>query len=224
MSERLVERGGERAGVAHPLQRGVLTIGRADDNDIVVHSVHVSRHHAEVRWDGSRYLLQDLGSKNGTFLNGRRIEGPQPLRPGDIITIPDLELAYSASDETATLFVKAFSVAALYIDPKTAEVWVRGQQVKLTPKEYFALALLYEHQGALVSKETLAMKVWPEYEGLVGDESIQELISRLRRKLEENPEQPRYLVTVRGLGYRLVIPKEVPAVSRGPFSEADSAP
>ena len=93
--------------------------------------------------------------------------------------------------------------SGLRVDLERAEVWVNGRQVSLGPKEYLALAFLYRRRGALVTKEELAAQVWPEFQGAVSDYNIEQLISRLRRKLEQDPEHPRYVLTVRGLGYRL---------------------
>ncbi|MER3421467.1 MAG: hypothetical protein C4290_13510 [Chloroflexota bacterium] len=64
---RLVERGGERAGTVHVLRPPITTIGRGGENDIVVASTLVSRRHAQITWDGTQYVLTDLGSTNGTF-------------------------------------------------------------------------------------------------------------------------------------------------------------
>ena len=50
-----------------------LTIGRASDNDLVVAHPSVSAHHAELHFDGEQFLLRDLSSSNGTFVNGERI-------------------------------------------------------------------------------------------------------------------------------------------------------
>jgi DNA-binding response OmpR family regulator len=76
----------------------------------------------------------------------------------------------------------------------------------VTAKEYLTVQLLYQKRGALVTKEKLATHVWSEYAGAIGDASIEQIIFRLRRKLEADPERPRHLVTVRGLGYRLIEP------------------
>jgi DNA-binding response OmpR family regulator len=76
--------------------------------------------------------------------------------------------------------------------------------VPLTAKEYRALALLDARRGALVSKDELAAHVWPEYDGAVADCNLTQLVARLRRKLEGDEAEPPMLVTVRGLGYRLV--------------------
>jgi two-component system response regulator RegX3 len=81
---------------------------------------------------------------------------------------------------------------------------VRGEAVTVGAKEYLALAYLYAQGGALVTKEALAGAVWPEYQGDVSDYNIEQLISRLRRKIEATPVRPKHLLTVRGLGYRLV--------------------
>jgi len=69
---RLVERSEERGGRSYRLNPAVTTIGRDEENDVVA-SDHVSRRHAEVRWDGARFVLHDLGSKNGTLLGKVRI-------------------------------------------------------------------------------------------------------------------------------------------------------
>jgi transcriptional regulator with XRE-family HTH domain len=77
-------------GRTHVLGRGVTTIGRDADSTVVVAGSHVSRRHAELRWDGAEYVLHDLGSKNGTYLNGRRIARPERLHAGDLIALAGL--------------------------------------------------------------------------------------------------------------------------------------
>jgi hypothetical protein len=204
---RLVERSGGRPGTAHLLTAEVTSLGRGADNDVVLLGHNVSRRHAEIRWLDGRYILHDLGSKNGLLLNGRRVAEPEPLADGDLIAIPgtpELLLAFDSGEDTVTVKPVAGAGSAIVIDPRTAELRVRGVPVRLTAKEYHGLALLYEKGGALVSKEEFAARVWPEFEGAVSDDSIEQVIHRLRRKLEENPEQPRHVLTVRGLGYRLV--------------------
>jgi Protein of unknown function (DUF3662)/FHA domain len=63
------------------------TIGRSRQSDVVVDDPNVSRQHAEIRPRGGSWVLTDLGSTNGSVLNGRRIEGPEVLKPGDQIEI-----------------------------------------------------------------------------------------------------------------------------------------
>ncbi len=72
--------------VVRPLPAKVLRIGRSPDNDIVVADLGVSRHHAELRNLGGRYLIADLDSYNGTYVNGQRVTSA-PLAEGDIVGI-----------------------------------------------------------------------------------------------------------------------------------------
>lgn len=67
-----------------------LTIGRAGDCDLMLADLSVSRHHAELRRQGEEWLLIDLGSTNGTRLNGWRIAGAVPVRPGDRVSFGPL--------------------------------------------------------------------------------------------------------------------------------------
>ncbi len=71
-----------------------LTVGREADNDVALLDPKVSRHHALIRRDGERFVLADLGSSNGTFVNGERIAAPAALEDGDVIVIGDVELVF----------------------------------------------------------------------------------------------------------------------------------
>jgi DNA-binding NtrC family response regulator len=77
--------------------RGEFTIGRAESADLCLPSSAVSRRHAAVTIDGGVATLRDLDSQNGTRLNGERLDGPQRLAPGDIITICHFTLGFHAS-------------------------------------------------------------------------------------------------------------------------------
>ena len=83
-------------GTRYPIGRTALRIGRMSDNDIVVHHAHVSRYHAEIRNDGGRAILVDLGSTNGTTLNGRRTEAATALTHGDKVTLGDTTLHFAS--------------------------------------------------------------------------------------------------------------------------------
>lgn len=72
-------------------EEGVLKIGRADDNDIVIVDDDVSRFHAELLYDNGTLWLQDAGSRNGVFVNSNRVTGHKALRVGDAIAIADHE-------------------------------------------------------------------------------------------------------------------------------------
>lgn len=78
--------------VRHAVREGLTAIGRAQENDIVITDALVSRHHAQITLDGGTCRITDLGSGNGTFLNGERIiTGSKCLRPGDVVRIAESE-------------------------------------------------------------------------------------------------------------------------------------
>ena len=67
-----------------------LRIGRSEQNDLRLDDASVSRYHAFLRRVDGRYLLSDVGSQNGTFVNGRRVHAPSALQSGDRIRAPRL--------------------------------------------------------------------------------------------------------------------------------------
>jgi len=92
MAELAVEEGPD-AGQRFPLKPNTR-LGRAADNEIVLRDPKVSRHHAVVNFTGSEYVIADLGSANGTKVNGIRIDQPCPLQHGDIVVIGSDQLIF----------------------------------------------------------------------------------------------------------------------------------
>ena len=90
-------------GAEHELEllQGELIVGRSSTCDLVLDDAKASRQHARLRVDGSSASVEDLGSRNGTFVNGERVASAD-LRPGDEIRIGDmmLRLRGAAADET----------------------------------------------------------------------------------------------------------------------------
>ena len=145
-------------------------------------------------------MLSDLDSANGTFVNGRRIADPQPLRDGDEIAIAGA--VFTFHDPQATLRETRFPV--LVVDDASGEIWVNRRAVSLSPKERRLFTLLYRNANQLCSKEQIAQAVWPEYQAEVSDYQVESLVKRLREKLEADPRDPALILTVRGWGYKLV--------------------
>lgn len=83
-------------GTRMPIRVPRVTIGRASASDVEIADASISRLHAELerQRDGS-FQLSDAGSLNGTFLNGRKLEAPVPVKPGDIITLGKVRLRFS---------------------------------------------------------------------------------------------------------------------------------
>jgi DNA-binding response OmpR family regulator len=93
----------------------------------------------------------------------------------------------------------------LEIDLASGVVRVDRRAVTLAPKEYALLAYLYERGGQVCSKDDIGEAVWPEYQEGIFDYQVENLIRRLRSKLEPDPANPQMLLTLRGLGYKLVV-------------------
>ena len=90
---RVATAAGLRAGAAYDLSEGAL-LGRGDQADIRLEDTFASSHHARLVPQGDVMVLEDLGSTNGTYLNGEPLRGPQPLHVGDSIRIGDSEFTF----------------------------------------------------------------------------------------------------------------------------------
>ena len=89
----------------------------------------------------------------------------------------------------------------LSIDREKSSVTKDGEDLELTPREFELLSYLAVHAGKVFSRQELMERVW-NYEGYVGDvRGVDVAIRRLREKVEDDPAQPRYIITRRGAGY-----------------------
>jgi pilus assembly protein CpaF len=101
-----VMRSGPTPGVTYPLEGDQLTIGRDSSNGVAINDPEVSRRHSRLMFQGGKYVLEDLGSTNGTFVNGQRLAGPVVLKPGDVVSLGEqIVLMYDAisTDPGATI-------------------------------------------------------------------------------------------------------------------------
>jgi pSer/pThr/pTyr-binding forkhead associated (FHA) protein len=83
----LVMHSGPTPGKIFPMEGDVLTIGREAGNAIIINDAEVSRKHTQFVFQGGKYIVTDLGSTNGTFVNGQRLTGQHVLQPGEIISL-----------------------------------------------------------------------------------------------------------------------------------------
>jgi predicted component of type VI protein secretion system len=102
---RFVMRSGPSVGKVYPLEGQEISIGRDNTNTVAIGDAEVSRRHARMEMRGSAYVIQDLGSTNGTFVNGTRVNGTQVLNSGDTVSFGEgIVLAYeSVMDMNATV-------------------------------------------------------------------------------------------------------------------------
>jgi pSer/pThr/pTyr-binding forkhead associated (FHA) protein len=187
-------------GQEHPLENASVKIGRAVENEVVIISKRVSREHARIWRDGRRIFLEDMGSTNGTYLNDERVLSPITLRDGDRILVGDVLFIFHDPDTTTV----ETPFPELEVNVSAGVVRVNRYAVALSPKEFVLLAYLYEHRGKVCSKDEIGEAVWSEYQSGVYDYQIENLVRRLRTKIENDPTTPQLLLTIRGLGYKLV--------------------
>ena len=95
-----------------------------------------------------------------------------------------------------------FQFDGLTIDKDTRSITTVNGSFELPPKEFGLLMFLAENQGKIVTKKQIYENVWGE-EYFYDDSNIMAVISRLRKKMEENPGNPKYIQTIKGIGYRL---------------------
>jgi len=103
----------DRASDTFPLGRLRITIGRSARNDVCIPDPFASRVHAEVRREGDAYVLQDLGSANGTLYNGERVEAALMLAPGGRIQIGETEIVFKDKDAGSSATMIADASASL---------------------------------------------------------------------------------------------------------------
>ncbi|MFC1879366.1 FHA domain-containing protein [Chloroflexota bacterium] len=187
------------SGKQHKLSGPSANIGRAVESDVVIASKRVSREHARIRKEGHYWLLEDLASTNGTYLNEERISAPQRLRDGDRVTVG--EVTFSFHDPDMTTRDNPYPELEVNID--AGVVRLDRQAISLSPKEFALLVHLYDRRGKVCSKDAIGAAVWAEYQEGVYDYQIENLVRRLRTKIENDPAEPLLLITVRGLGYKL---------------------
>ena len=202
------------------LEKENIMIGRSDNNnvtpDISFNSLFISREHCCVRYvDGEWYLL-DIKGKRGTTINGKKAEVAQSyrLQDGDRITLAENTAVIRfiaqhnrhktfAADRwfsqmsTITDVIEPFApyyeqpLKNIKIDIDKMELYVKGQCIPLSPKEWRLLELLYQNCNKVVDYESIMLAVWPEREKdednqpYVTQEEVNLLIYRLRGRMGE---------------------------------------
>lgn len=119
----LVLKSGPNAGLAYPLEGDLISIGRDASNMLVVNDPEVSRRHARIYRQGERYFIEDLGSTNGTAVNGIRLESAHALQAGELITLGEnTHLLFEAIelDPDATLAAVRSSLMEEEVEPVPA--------------------------------------------------------------------------------------------------------
>lgn len=198
-----------------------LILGRDPQCDVVIPNRQVSRRHARVYPQEQEIWVEDLGSKNGTFVNGERLDpgAPVPLHEGDTLILALAQrfvLIGSAETQTlpleeAPVWIPAEDTASrgfshrLEMDFESHRVWILGKEVQppLSPLQFRLLEALYRRAGEVVPRVDLVEAIWGRESLWVTQPALDALLHRLRERLAEYDPEHTYIVTVRGHGIRL---------------------
>ncbi len=227
----LVAQTGPLNGQRWPIKETII-VGREPDCNIVVADRQVSRHHACFRVTPEGVTVEDLGSKNGTHVNGISINKPILLHDGDIVQISVTQkFLYLSSDATLPLdgalpwrpdvsqaqpafengIIGAPEGKRLRLEKRSRRVWVTpasGQETELIPplsvSQFRLLEALYENEERVVTRPEMARIVWGEDEAFdVSEQALDALVRRLRERISAIDPHHKYIITVRGHGLRL---------------------
>ncbi len=201
-----------------------MVLGREEGCDIVIPVRQISRKHLRITVDGGSAIIEDMGSKNGTWVNGHRLTDLRELEDGDEIRIAkDIRLRFVGSGATAPSTTRvlpdvvpssATTGLRMRLDPETREVRIKDEIIDppLSLPQYRLLEVLFAGQGGICSRNAVVDAVWPDTMGAgVSEQAIDALVRRLRDRLAEVDSEHHYIVTVRGHGFRLNNPQEEPA-------------
>ncbi len=194
------------------LIKETITLGRDPECDVVIPDRQVSRFHARMIVEKGGVILEDLDSKNGTFINGKLIDQPTSLQDGDIIAIALVQnFSFLSSDATMPMMDPMTATAPsqlgwLRIDYRSRRVWVKNTEVipPLSVPQFRLLQILFEQQGKVVPRQDLITAIWGAEDAIgVSEQAMDALVRRLRDRLSTIDPSHSYIVTVRGHGLRL---------------------
>jgi DNA-binding response OmpR family regulator len=182
------------------LDASECTLGRGNLCDVVIPFGWVSRAHARVRQICGRLQIEDLGSVNGTFLNGVRLEGTHLLANHDVIGLGEAgpHLTYVDPDVTQNRSER------LQYDERAMRFSLCAARVELTPNQFRLLRYLHGRRGEVCTREQLAEAVWgADYAPGMDATTLDRLVSTLRAALRRADPACTVVVTRPGLGYAL---------------------
>jgi len=199
--------------------RDAVMIGRDASCNVVVPDRQVSRFHARLSRSENGMVLEDLASKNGTYVNGNRIEEPAYLQDGDVIQIALVQsLVFLSSDATMPMEFDGsitgvdFAIKRrLQLESQSHRLWIANVEVlpPLSLPQFKLLEKLYQEPNQIVSRGDLVEAVWSSEEAVgVTEQALDALVRRLRERLADFDPEHEYIVTVRGHGLRLDNPIE----------------
>jgi len=188
--------------------RSELLLGRDPDCDIVIPMRQVSRHHARIFQGENGTMVEDLDSKNGTYINGFHVEDVVRLEEGDEIQVSLAQhFIYLSSDATMPLEGLPLDMQKrrLRVDIGARRVWIIEKELDppLSASQFNLMRILYEQSGEVVPRSEIIRAVWGKAAEGVTEQALDALVRRLRDRLSEIDPSWDYIVTIRGHGLRL---------------------
>jgi len=200
------------------LSNNVSICGNSSAANINLPNPYISRRHFQIKLDQDVFYISDLGSRNGTTINGKQLEphSESILRDGDIIGLSSEQVTIRFEEQRKTLVLNNQEYTSgnlstypnqnpedlLIVESHSRKVIVYGQEITgLTKKEFDILECLFTNKGTAVSRDTVAHSGWPERPDDVSESEIDQYIRRIRIKIEPNASRPQIVITKRGFGY-----------------------
>ena len=121
----------------------------------------------------------------------------KPFRPRELVSRINSVLRRCGKGQ------KLFDIDDIRVDLDKGVVYKNGQDLYLSALEYRLLLAFINSEGRLLSRSRLLEEIWDVAGDFVNDNTLTVYIKRLRDKIEDNPAQPKIIVTVRGMGYKL---------------------
>lgn len=190
-----------------------IIVGRDMECDIMIPNRQVSRKHARLTVTRSGATIEDLGSKNGTHLNGSLVSDPEMLKDGDVIQIAFAQqFIFLSSDATMPLDmgtmegITPIREGLLKLEKSSRQVWIGDEEVlpPLSASQFQLLELLYERQDRVVSRKEIISEIWGAENAVdVSEQALDALVRRLRDRLAAIDDSHPFIITIRGHGLRL---------------------
>lgn len=183
MMRLLVLNGTERETTV-PLDRANVLIGRDKTCDLCLRDAYVSRHHCWVERQDDSWYVRDLGSRNGTWVNGARVTQPTEVESGAVLKVGrTLMRVEETTESTETSYQPPWPTLDLDFTHKTARLDDQLVLPPLTDAQWKALVLLWERRGRAVTREEIAANVWPELSRQDASRHVDRLMERIRMRL-----------------------------------------
>ena len=193
--------------------------GNSTGADILLDNQFISRRHFQIRKETDVFWITDLGSRNGTNVNGIDLTPNKEyiLKHNDTVSLAqgNVILLFTeplfTSEVTKLIEIPQLNPSShpqaetnLRVDSDSRKAYVQGSEVSnLSRKQFDILEYLFSNKGKAVSRDQIANVGWPERPDDVSDSEIDQYIRQLRLKVESDPSKPKVIITRRGYGYTI---------------------